>query len=90
MLIYLYYSLLRFLVPQISGGTHGSAIPYIVRDDIAKLPILYNNEAVSLFIKRVKPLLADITRIEEENITLTKLRNNLLPLLMSCQATIAD
>lgn len=90
MLIYLYYSLLRFLVPQISGGTHGSAIPYIVRDDIAKLPILYNNEAVSLFIKRVKPLLADITRIEEENITLTKLRNNLLPLLMSGQATIAD
>ena len=90
MLIYLYYSLLRFLVPQISGGTHGSAIPYIVRDDIAKLPILYNNEAVSLFIKRVKPMLADITRIEEENITLTKLRNNLLPLLMSGQATIAD
>ena len=81
---------MRFLVPQISGGTHGSAIPYIVRDDIAKMPIIYNENAVTSFVQKAKPMLSNITRIEEENLSLLKLRNSLLPMLMSGQATIAD
>lgn len=87
-LIYLYFCFLRFLVPRISGGTHGSAIPYIVRDDIAKMPIVYNENAISNFLQKVKPMISNIVRIEEENLSLINLRNTLLPLLMNGQVTI--
>ena len=88
-LIYIYYSLLRYLVPQISGGTHGSAIPYIVRDDIAKMPILFNDSLVTKFVQKVKPVLNKIVMNENENAHLTSLRDWLLPLLMNGQATIS-
>ena len=43
--IYLIYVIIKnVLQNKIMGGTHGSAIPYIVMNDIAKFELFYNNE----------------------------------------------
>jgi len=82
---YIYYSMLKFFVPKVSGGTHGSAIPYIVYDDIAKQQILINEQVVDKFIQKIKCSTDRIIGIKKENEELIKLRDFLLPLLMNGQ-----
>lgn len=65
------------------GGTHGSAIPYIVISDITKYKIPYNKEQFEKFSAQVKPFIKAIRENENENLCLTNLRNTLLPKLMS-------
>lgn len=61
------------------GGTHGSAIPYIVIGDITKYKILYNKERFEKFSTQVRPFIKAIQENENESIILANLRNSLLP-----------
>ena len=65
------------------GGTHGSAIPYIVIGDITKYKILYNKERFEKFSTQVRPFIKAIQENKNESIILANLRNSLLPKLMS-------
>ena len=65
------------------GGTHGSAIPYIVIGDITKYKILYDKERFEKFSTQVKPFIKAVQENENESIILANLRNSLLPKLMS-------
>jgi type I restriction enzyme S subunit len=85
---YLYFSILRFLSLKIGGGTHGSAIPYIVYDDIAKDTFSYNFEVVSKFQKIINPILSNIKSTDIQTINLTELRDWLLPMLMNGQVKV--
>ena len=75
----------RFFVPKVSGGTHGSAIPYIVYDDIAKEKIAIDDDALFSFNKLIKPIQNTIIKNENENQQLASLRDWLLPMLMNGQ-----
>jgi type I restriction enzyme S subunit len=85
---YLYFSILRFLSLKIGGGTHGSAIPYIVYDDIAKDTFAYNFEVVSKFQEIINPILSNIKSTDNQTIKLTELRDWLLPMLMNGQVKV--
>ena len=85
---YLYYSMLRFFVPVVQGGTHGSAIPYIVFDEIAKHNVAYNADYVTNFNNRVAVIQDKIIKAKAENEQLTELRDFLLPMLMNGQIKI--
>ena len=89
-LTYVYYSMLSFFVPVVSGGTHGSAIPYIIYDDIAKHGILYNQDIVKKFVGKINPVQNNIIKLNKENEELTNLKNYLLPLLMNGQVSFKD
>lgn len=65
------------------GGTHGSAIPYIVIGDITKYKILYDKKLFEKFSTQVKPFIKAIRENEDENISLASLRDTLLPRLVS-------
>ena len=82
---YLYYSMLKLFVPRVSGGTHGSAIPYIVYNDIAKQQILMNESIVEKFTDIIKGYTEKIINLNKENEELIKIRDYLLPLLMNEQ-----
>lgn len=70
------------LANRIKGGTHGSAIPYIVMNDLAKFKFYYNEEKFKEFSKEAKAILNRIQANEEQNETLEQLRDTLLPQLM--------
>lgn len=82
--IYLLYAVVKSdLQNSLNGGTHGSAIPYIVMDDIAKFKIKYNKKIFDVLSKRIKQFLLKIEKNEQENETLAELRDTLLPKLMN-------
>lgn len=66
-----------------SGGTRGSAIPYIVMKDLTKYKFLYKEDIVEEYIKKVKPMFAEIDNLQQQNILLARQRDLLLPRLMS-------
>ena len=82
--IYLFYAMIYTdLQNDIMGGTHGSAIPYIVMNDIAKFKVKYNKELFDELSKEMKILLLKIKSNESQSETLTQLRDTLLPKLMN-------
>ena len=85
---YLYYSLCHFFVLRVSGGTHGSAIPYIVYNDIAQEYFLYNEKIIQKFMLHILPiqdkLNINIISMEE----LQSLQDWLLPMLMNGQISV--
>lgn len=82
--IYLIYAAITTDLQQnIMGGTHGSAIPYIVMDDIAKFKIKYNKNIFNELSRQIKSLLLKIKENEKENETLEQLRDTILPKLMT-------
>lgn len=85
---YIYLSLKTYFVLKVKGGTHGSAIPYIVYNDIANEPILYNKEIIMKFIDIVKQLLQKIVAIKNQNDKLKEYKNFVLPLLMNGQVEV--
>ena len=85
---YIFYTAKRFLSLKVGGGTHGSAIPYIVYDDIAKECFPFCEIAIEKFQKLIVQILSRISRIEKEILELSNLRDNLLPLLMNGQVTL--
>ena len=84
-IIYIFYSLIKFFVPRVQGGTHGSAIPYIVYDDIAKHKVLIDNIIIKKFISLIQSIQKRVLDIHKENQQLSSIRDFLLPLLMNGQ-----
>lgn len=82
--IYLFYAMIYTdLQNNIMGGTHGSAIPYIVMNDIAKFKVKYNKELFDELSQEIKVLLLKIKSNEGQNEILEQLRDALLPKLMN-------
>ena len=82
--IYLLYIIVKnVLQEKIMGGTHGSAIPYIVMNDIAKFKLYYNKAVFDELSQIIKSFINVIQKNNEENKHLTQLRDTLLPKLMS-------
>ncbi len=79
----LYVIVQNELVNKISGGTHGSAIPYIVINDLAKFKIYFDEESLKKLSTQAKKILEKIQSNEEENETLMQIREILLPKLMN-------
>ena len=88
--IYLLYIIIKnVLQDKIMGGTHGSAIPYIVMNDIAKFELFYNNEIFKDLSQIMKSIVNEIMHNELENEQLAQLRDTLLPKLMSGEIDVS-
>lgn len=84
--IYLFYAMIYTdLQNDIMGGTHGSAIPYIVMNDIAKFKVKFNKKIFDKLSQEIKALLIKIKCNEAENETLEELRETLLSKLMNAE-----
>lgn len=82
--IYLLYIIIKnVLQKNIMGGTHGSAVPYIVINDIAKFEITFKKDIFDNLSSIIKPFINKILENEIENEKLIQLRDTLLPKLMS-------
>lgn len=82
--IFVLYWIIRFVLSKkIMGGTHGSAIPYIVMDDIAKFIINYDKKVFDDLSKIMKSYVLQIQDNENQNEKLAELRETLLPKLMN-------
>lgn len=75
LLEYIYYSMLRVFTQKVGGGTHGSAISYIVFDDIEKEPVLYNADIVEKYQKIIIPLQGKIIKNQRVNEDFNSLRD---------------
>lgn len=88
--IYLLYIIIKnVLQDKIMGGTHGSAIPYIVMNDIAKFELFYNNEIFKDLSQIMKSIVNQIMHNELENEQLAQLRDTLLPKLMNGEIDVS-
>lgn len=82
--IFILYWIIKFVLSKkIMGGTHGSAIPYIVMDDIAKFIINYDKKVFDDLSKIMKSYVLQIQDNENQNEKLAELRDTLLPKLMN-------
>ena len=86
----LYWFVKLELSQKIMGGTRGSAIPYIVMNDLAKFEFLYNKEVFEEYMSLFKYLTKAIQSNEFENEKLSLLRDTLLPKLMSGELDVSD
>ncbi|MEE1058827.1 MAG: restriction endonuclease subunit S [Treponema sp.] len=87
--IFVLYWIIRFVLSKkIMGGTHGSAIPYIVMDDIAKFIINYDKKVFDDLSKIMKSYVLQIQDNENQNEKLAELRDSLLPKLMNGEISI--
>ena len=71
------------LTAQISGGTHGAAIPYIVMGDVTKFTFTSNDIILRKFSKIIKSFLDRTMCISSQIRLLTEARDRLLPKLMN-------
>lgn len=71
------------LTAQISGGTHGAAIPYIVMGDVTKFTFTSNDIVLRKFSKIIKSFLDRTICISSQIRLLTEARDRLLPKLMN-------
>lgn len=79
----LYWFVKLELSKKIMGGTRGSAIPYIVMNDLAKFQFIHNERVLNTYIPVFKRLTETIQANECENENLSLMRDTLLPQLMS-------
>ncbi len=86
----LYWFVKLELSKKIMGGTRGSAIPYIVMDDLAKFKFIYNEETFTNYMPVFKSLTETIQANEFENEHLAEIRDTLLPRLMSGELDVSD
>ncbi|MCQ2259237.1 MAG: restriction endonuclease subunit S [Bacteroidaceae bacterium] len=83
-LIYgLYEAVKCELTTQISGGTHGAAIPYIVMADVTQFNFLYNEYVMLKFSEIMNCNLSQNLSLQSQLRLLTEARDRLLPKLMS-------
>lgn len=85
---FFFYTLRYLFQPAYSGGKHGSSIPYIVLSDLANFKFAYNKLYLEQFITTIKPLFDQQSINMEELESLTKQRDELLPLLMNGQVSV--
>ena len=86
----LYWFVKLELSKKIMGGTRGSAIPYIVMNDLAKFEFIYNEETFVKYMPVFKDLTETIQANEFENEHLSELRDMLLPKLMSGELDVSN
>lgn len=88
--IYILYPILKLqLEKKLMGGTHGSAIPYIVMNDIAKFKVPFNEPVFNKIAPICKAIIDKIQANEAENEKLSAFRNTLLPKLMSGEIDVS-
>ena len=88
-LIYgLYEAVKCELTTQISGGTHGAAIPYIVMADVTHFNFLFNENIMLKFSEIMKCNLSQILSLQSQLRLLTEARDRLLPKLMSGEVVV--
>ena len=86
----LYWFVKLELSKKIMGGTRGSAIPYIVMNDLAKFEFIYNEEMFANYTPLFKSLTEAIQANEFESENLAQIRDSLLPKLMSGELDVSD
>lgn len=86
----LYWFVRLELSKKIMGGTRGSAIPYIVMNDLAKFEFVYNADTFSKYMPVFKSLTEAIQSNEFEIENLAMIRDSLLPKLMSGELNVSD
>lgn len=86
----LYWFVKLELSKKIMGGTRGSAIPYIVMNDLAKFEFIYNEETFTTYMPIFKSLTESIQANEFENECLAEIRDALLPRLMSGELDVSE
>ena len=86
----LYWFVKLELSKKIMGGTRGSAIPYIVMNDLAKFEFIYNEETFTEYMPIFKSLTEAIQANEFENENLAQIRDSLLPKLMSGELDVSE
>lgn len=79
----LYVFMKTIFEPDKMGGTHGSAIPYIVLSDLTDYKLKYNKNEFDKFSKLVSSNIKMIQENEKFNEKLSQLRDVLLPKLMN-------
>lgn len=79
----LYVFMKAIFEPDKMGGTHGSAIPYIVLSDLTDYKLKYNKNEFNKFSNLVTNNIKLIQKNEIENEQLSQLRDTLLPKLMN-------
>lgn len=72
------------------GGTRGSAIPYIVMNDLAKFAFEFNPNKFESYIPLFKSITEAIQANENQNEALAQLRDVLLPRLMSGELDVSN
>ena len=72
------------------GGTHGSAIPYIVMNDIAKFEVPFDKDVFDNISPAIKVVVDKIQANEQENEKLAAIRDALLPKLMSGEIDVSN
>ena len=88
-MIYGLYEIVKCeLTAQISGGTHGAAIPYIVMGDVTKFTFTSNDIVLRKFSKIIKSFLDRTMCISSQIHLLTEARDRLLPKLMSGEIAV--
>ena len=85
----LYWFVKLELSKKIMGGTRGSAIPYIVMNDLAKFEFIYNEQTFTEYMPIFKSLTEAIQANEFENENLAQIRDSLLPKLMSGELDVS-
>ena len=86
----LYWFVKLELSKKIMGGTRGSAIPYIVMNDLAKFEFIYSDEMFDTYVPIFKSLTESMHTNELENEHLSNLRDTLLPQLMSGELDVSN
>lgn len=86
----LYWFIKLELSKKIKGGTRGSAIPYIVMNDLAKFEFVYSKDAFLQYLPVFKRITESIHSNEEENEHLAALRDILLPKLMNGEIDVSQ
>lgn len=86
----LYWFVKLELSKKIMGGTRGSAIPYIVMNDLAKFEFIYNEEMFANYTPLFKSLTEAIQANEFESENLAQIRDSLLSKLMSGELDVSD
>ena len=72
------------------GGTRGSAIPYIVMNDLAKFEFVFNEDLFNQYMIMFKNITLAIQQNEFENEKLALLRDTLLPKLMNGEIDVSE
>ena len=86
----LYWFVKLELSKKIMGGTRGSAIPYIVMNDLAKFEFEFDQHKFESYMPLFKSITETIQANENQNETLAQLRDGLLPSLMSGELDVSD
>ncbi len=86
----LYWFVKLELSKKIMGGTRGSAIPYIVMNDLAKFEFVYDEKTFATYMPVFKSLTESIQVNEFENERLAEMRDALLPQLLSWQLDVSN